>query len=129
MGVPGFKNCCFRHFFFSFIFFKSTLKSPVVIIKILIFTQTKMHELTQCIFLNIFHTDTLIFCSSNLPSLLVVAPASHLLLYACTPIILSTDICVQNETMSTGKNHNNYMGRSWFVWSYTQFNISHAPLA
>ena len=129
MGVPGFKNCCFRHFFFFFHFFQEYFKEPVGIIIILIFTSPKMHALTQCIFLNIFHTDTLIFCSSNLPSLLVVAPASHLLLYSYTPIILSTDTCVQNETMSAGKNHNNYMGRSWFVWSYTQFNISHAPLA
>ena len=88
-----------------------------------------MYALTQHIFLNIFHADSLIFCSSNLPSLLVMAPASHLLLYSCTPIILFTDIYVQNETVSAGENHNNYIGRSWFIWSYTQSNISHAPVA
>lgn len=92
-----------------------------------------MHALTQGIFLNIFHTDTLIFYSFQLTiSLFFFFWLCHQLLiflYSCTPVILSTDICVQNETMSAGKITTTIWLDFGLFGVIHSLILGHAPLA
>lgn len=106
VGVPGFR-VHFRHFFFHF--FQEYFLKIVVIIKISnIFTKTIMHALTKILFLNIFHTDTLIFYgfSDHLFSVCATnCSISSLLLHTSNSI---TDICVKMKLQYRKKSQQLY---------------------